>query len=90
MSARFFLSEDCRFVADEELEGLEIFKIEYKNRKWEWKGGILSGWRMTSFLRLIVNQLVGTYIIREMGLEGAVDVGLGDDIILYGSEFMMD
>lgn len=77
------LDEECRAVAAAELKHLEGLVIEWSGERWRWKGGILSGWRLTSLLGTLASVCAARFICRQTGLTGAIDIGaLGDDLIL--------
>lgn len=78
--------DDCRRVADEELKSLSNLKIRFGNKFWTWKGGLLSGWRITSLVGTIVSRCAAVFIIKNCNGFGAIHDGqLGDDLTLYSN-----
>lgn len=78
------LDEHTRKVADEEIANLKQLKVEWRNRTWQWKAGVLSGWRMTSVLGTLASAAAARYIIRRAGKLGGIEYGaMGDDLVLY-------
>ncbi|UHK03145.1 MAG: RNA-dependent RNA polymerase [Sanya orius sauteri totivirus 1] len=77
------LDEECRRVADMEIASLETLQIEWNNRVWNWQGGLLSGWRMTSIMGSFVSLLVAEYIKSKTSFTSMEAGVLGDDLILY-------
>lgn len=78
------LDEECRAVANEELESLKELYVTWNQHGWEWKGGLLSGWRLTSILGTLASIAAAQYIIECVGGEGAFQYGaMGDDLILW-------
>lgn len=53
-----------------------------------YRGGLLSGWRITSLLGSLVSLAASEYIIERSNLSGSVDCGvMGDDVVLTGSTY---
>lgn len=78
------IDSDTAFVVEQELEDLENLWIRFGTKRWKWKGGVLSGWRLTSLITSLASLLAGYYIIIQLGMQGVADVGvLGDDIVIF-------
>lgn len=78
------LDEETRFVADEEIGHMESLKVEWQGNIWDWKGGLLSGWRLTSVIGSLASCCVAEYILETTQSVGSVYYGvMGDDLILY-------
>lgn len=87
------LDQECRSVADDELESLKKLQVVWNGTTWEWKGGLLSGWRLTSLIGTVASMAAAQYIIECVGGEGAFQYGaMGDDLILwsYSKELTTD
>lgn len=77
------LNDECRKVADAEIEHLNELEIEWGDRIWKWSGGLLSGWRITSILGTVISDIVADFIIERSDYPGAFTRGaLGDDLVL--------
>nr|APG76023.1 hypothetical protein 2 [Hubei toti-like virus 14] len=77
------LDEETRAVADEEIQHLENLEVEWDNDRWKYRGGVLSGWRITSLAGTLVSLAAARYITDSLGVTGAVTVGvMGDDIVM--------
>lgn len=80
------LDAETASVARKEIWSLQKLKIEWRKKKWPWKGGILSGWRLTSVLGTLVSYCAAQYIIQSCRLSGGINIGcLGDDLVLYSN-----
>nr|QXV86550.1 RNA-dependent RNA polymerase [Totiviridae sp.] len=78
------LDEETREVAAREIESLQTLHVQWKDVKYKWEGGILSGWRLTSILGTLASAVAARYIIERSGATGAVEYGaLGDDLVLF-------
>ncbi|KAG8232201.1 hypothetical protein J437_LFUL010502 [Ladona fulva] len=55
--------EDCRKVADAEIEDLRRLRVEWGHHSWKWKGGVLSGWRLTSILGTLASLCSAWHIL---------------------------
>lgn len=85
------LSEECRMVADAEIEHLNNLNVEWNGKTWRWEGGILSGWRVTSLIGSIISDVVADWIIEKSGKSGTIRRGtLGDDLALYSNTDFID
>lgn len=85
------LDDECRAVADEELESMEHLKIQWKETTWNWEGGLLSGWRVTSIVGTFLSLIAGEYILQNLNASGMVNVAaMGDDLILYSIRTSLD
>ncbi|XP_063833525.1 uncharacterized protein LOC135082667 [Ostrinia nubilalis] len=76
------IDDETRWVSDRELESIDRLRISWNGKEWPYKGGLLSGWRITSLLGTMVSMSIGRYIIEKNKIYGAKAVGMGDDIIL--------
>ncbi|BAU58962.1 RdRp [Camponotus nipponicus virus] len=78
------LDEQTMFAAKEELEHMRGLRLQWGEHMWDWRGGLLSGWRLTSVIGSLVSCCVAEYILEKSGKLGAVQYGvMGDDLILY-------
>lgn len=78
------LDGETRRVADIELEELKELKVLWKNRKWQWKAGVFSGWRLTSLLGTLASVAAFRYIENYFGIKGGLYYeALGDDLVIY-------
>lgn len=85
------LDEETRRVADLEIEELKRLSVEWNGKRWKWKAGVLSGWRLTSILGTLASVAAYDYICERNGMFGAVEYGaLGDDLILYSFNQMIE
>lgn len=70
-------------VARDEVCSLEKLKLQWRGMTWDYKGGLLSGWRLTSLMGSLVSYAAGYHIKRSLKMMGAIQVGvMGDDIVL--------
>lgn len=78
------LTPECRVVADEELKHLKELHVSWSDHRWKWKGGLLSGWRITALAGSLVSYVAATYILEKTNCSSACNIGImGDDIVLY-------
>lgn len=85
------LDAECRAVADDEVADLESLTIAWNDRTWDWKGGVLSGWRFTSLLGTVASWLAAEWIMERTPLgSGAMYGALGDDLILASNTTSID
>jgi hypothetical protein len=79
------LDSRCRLVAAQEIASLERLEVVDGEDTYKYKGGLLSGWRLTSLIGSIASYCAGRYIIDHLGLP-EIQIGvMGDDIILYSN-----
>lgn len=85
------LDSETRAVADEEMEMLKDLHIDWQgNKTWKWKGGLLSGWRITSLLGTFMSWCAFEYMVEETKMRGVINYGvMGDDIIYYSNTFAL-
>nr|QIN96632.1 MAG: RNA-dependent RNA polymerase [Picornaviridae sp.] len=76
------VDEETRLVGKEEIDSLDNLTIEWQDKIWEYKGGLLSGWRLTSVIGTLTSLAIGKYIAHRSGLSGATIASMGDDIML--------
>ncbi|CAF4889897.1 unnamed protein product [Pieris macdunnoughi] len=76
------IDDETRWVAQAELNSIDRLIISWNGKEWPYKGGLLSGWRITSLVGTMVSMAIGRYIIQKNNIPGARAVGMGDDIIL--------
>lgn len=81
------IDEETEWVARHELESIDRLIIAWNGKEWPYKGGLLSGWRITSLVGTMVSMSIGRYIIEKNNIPGARAVGMGDDIILASPRF---
>lgn len=74
--------EECARVARDEIDSLEGLKLTWNKYEWDYKGGLLSGWRLTSMIGTLMSLAIGRFIIDDLGLTGAHAIGMGDDIMI--------
>lgn len=80
------LDDETSAVAKAEIEHLQNLHLNWRNNLIKWKGGLLSGWRITSILGTLISYCAYLHICRVNGVTGAMDYGaLGDDLILYSN-----
>lgn len=80
------LDDECRKVADEELESLRNLVVVWGDREWRWRGGLLSGWRITSILGSFFSWCAFRWLQQNEPLAAGIDCGvMGDDIIYYSN-----
>lgn len=76
------LDSECRQVADEEIASLDDLVLSWRDKKWKYKGGLLSGWRLTSMIGTLTSLAIGRFIISDLQLYGAHAIAMGDDIMI--------
>lgn len=81
------IDDETRQVAKDELDSIDRLQVEWNGRTWPYRGGLLSGWRITSLLGTIMSMSIGRYIIKQNNIPGARAVGMGDDIIIASPRF---
>lgn len=80
------LDDECRQVAEDEIESLKTLKVEWRGMYWPYRGGVLSGWRFTSLLGTLASVCAAEYILTKTSTHGGVSYGaLGDDLILWSN-----
>lgn len=84
------IDDECRVVAEVEIEHLQTLFCTYKNTDIRWEGGLLSGWRITAILGSIVSAMVAEHIIGALGREDISYIVQGDDIILTSYQQPID
>lgn len=78
------LDDECRMVAGAEMDDLNNLRVEYNGMSWPWRGGLLSGWRLTSLVGTLVSMAAAEYIIESTQMTGAIRYGMmGDDLVLF-------
>lgn len=73
---------ESREIAEAEIRSINDLWISWGDRKWRYKGGLLSGWRITSLVGTLVSIAIGKYICARADMHGVDVAGSGDDIIL--------
>lgn len=79
------LDAECRLVADEEIDHIEHLKIKWGDKIWDYNGGLLSGWRITSILGTIISLSASSKIIEDNKLFSTDKGAQGDDVVLYSN-----
>lgn len=80
------LDAETRRVADMEIKDMEHLEVRWGKHSWTWRGGLLSGWRITSLIGSIVSHAVAEYICRKTNTIGSVRWGvMGDDLVLFSN-----
>lgn len=69
-------------VAEEEIRSIKDLWVTWGRKKWRYRGGLLSGWRITSIVGTLVSIAIGKYISAQVDMHGVDVAGSGDDIIL--------
>lgn len=78
------LDDETRRVAAEEIESLRRLTVEWGDLSVPWRGGVLSGWKLTSILGSLASHCAVTHIQRMSSYGTQIQHGvLGDDVILY-------
>lgn len=78
------LDSETAWVAEKEVEHMKSLKVQWGDRTWQWSGGLLSGWRLTSVVGSLASCCVAEYILEKSNMVGAIHYGvMGDDLILY-------
>lgn len=80
------IDESTRLVAAAEIACIDRLKISWNDRIWDYRGGLLSGWRITSIVGTLISMSIGRRIVERTGLWGAKNIGMGDDIIIASPE----
>lgn len=82
------IDESTREVARVELESVDKLQVEWRGRFWNYEGGILSGWRLTSLLGTLASLGAAHFILKRVRGLGGIECGaLGDDLILWSSGY---
>lgn len=77
------LDSETYTAAADEIEHLKTLKIRWAEKTWQWRGGLLSGWRLTSFIGSLISYAASTYMIANSHAPGAFEIGvMGDDVVL--------
>lgn len=76
------IDAECAAVAQEEINSLQGLKVKWNDVTWDYRGGLLSGWRLTSMIGTIASLAIGHFIIDDLGLVGARVIAMGDDIMI--------
>ncbi|APG76074.1 hypothetical protein 3 [Xingshan nematode virus 6] len=69
---------------EEEKYHLRHLKVEMFGKLYPYKGGLLSGWRVTSLVGSLVSELICRWLRQRTGHVGMEYIVLGDDILIYG------
>lgn len=78
------LDEECRTVADAEIEHLKQLIVVWGDKRYKWEAGCLSGWRMTSIIGTLASVCAATYIMEKTKTTGMLQYGaLGDDLVFF-------
>nr|QHA33712.1 RdRp [Embera virus] len=78
---RWHLDLGMDVLIDEEIKELDKLVVEFDGKQVPYEGGLLSGWKLTSFLGSLKSDLLCEYINRQLGLRMR-KVVQGDDIIM--------
>lgn len=81
------IDEETEWVAQAEIDSINKLIITWNGKEWPYKGGLLSGWRITSLVGTMVSMAIGRHIIQKNNIPGARAVGMGDDIILASPKY---
>lgn len=85
------LDEHTRWVAEEEIASMNNLKIQWNETTWDWEGGLLSGWRLTSLVGTIASWMAAQWIMEKTDTLGSLtDGALGDDLILASNTKQLD
>lgn len=85
------LDSHTREVADLEIEHLKGLHISWGKDRWKWRGGLLSGWRMTSLFGSIISYIAAQYILDMSGHAASCKIGvMGDDVVLYSNSAQIE
>lgn len=76
------VDDECAMVSKAELESLDDLTIEWGRHKWKYRGGLLSGWRLTSVIGTLTSMAIGKYVAERGHLGNATVAAMGDDIML--------
>lgn len=84
------LDEECKNIADAEISSIKELSLKWGQHSWEYQGGLLSGWRITSLVGSLVSMCATHYIKTKTG-KYDIEVGvIGDDLILYSHTNSID
>ncbi|UHK03216.1 MAG: RNA-dependent RNA polymerase [Sanya totivirus 12] len=84
------LDSETRRIAEEEIKSLDTLKVEWRGRYWDYKGGVLSGWRLTSLLGTLASLSAARFILNKTRSKGGIMCGaLGDDLILWSNSIKL-
>lgn len=79
------VDDECRAIAREEIESIKNLTLEWDSYSWKYKGGLLSGWRITSILGTLVS-IAAAKFIQSLYPHVLLKYGaMGDDLVLYTS-----
>lgn len=78
------VADDLHTVMQDEIDSIKELVLEYDGKKIPYNNGLLSGWRITSFVGSLVSALLCEYINSVTGY-GMQYVVQGDDIIMVAS-----
>lgn len=81
------IDSETEWVAQAEMDSIDRLVIAWNGKEWPYKGGLLSGWRITSLVGTMVSMAIGRHIITKNNIPGARAVGMGDDIILASPKY---
>lgn len=81
------IDEETRWVAAQECESMDNLRVVWGDKEWPYKGGLLSGWRVTTLVGTLLSLAIGAYIIETRSLVSAKAVGSGDDIALASTYY---
>ncbi|QMU95572.1 RNA-dependent RNA polymerase [Bactrocera dorsalis toti-like virus 1] len=77
------VDEETRKCADEEIESIKSLRVEWNKKQWRYKGGLLSGWRITSILGSIISFAAAKFV-QKLHPHTPFEIGImGDDLVLY-------
>lgn len=81
------IDEETREIARVEAESLDNLTIQWGKHTWEYKGGLLSGWRLTSIIGTLTSMAIGNYVVHKGKLDGSVIAAMGDDIMIASPRY---
>lgn len=67
------LDLETRRVADEKIKDLKSLYVEWKGKRWAWRAGVLSGWRLTSVLGTLASAAAYRYILKKTSARGGLE-----------------
>lgn len=74
---------ECAAIAEEEITSIKELVVKWQDRSWKYKGGLLSGWRITSLLGSAISLAAADFILKRHPT-GAFRTGvMGDDLVIY-------
>lgn len=76
------LDDECRAVAQEEIACIQNLVLKWGEHEWKYKGGLLSGWRMTSILGSIISMAASFHVSKLYSLNTMEPGVMGDDLVL--------